>query len=431
MACDDEIYEIFAWLPAATLFKFATVSTSCNNYMSNPLFQELQSRRSIWRTAGVDGYFIYPDRSFASGESLQLIGTSLPHSFMDFLAWRGSATGKPITSSNGLVLCRKPSRHSDLIIFNPAARKALTICGPGPFEETPNPEPSISNPPECRYEALFGCGSGRDGSDATSFAFANDYQLIALASVTEIGIDGRWSTKFHSKAYSPSRRVWEDNMTVFDDCKRTLRLNNPAFLVEQGTVYYLTDSSPKATSWPVYTRPNIMVLDFNQRSDADDQNKESIKPRVLKLPGDAWRRRDDGSRGMRIFKWRRSWSWSWQGGGDRTSTICLVRLRQWQFTIWILEDLERSCSWRRILKLRVCGINRLLKKEDEERITGYVVTEGGNLVFATIDKVYEIGLREEDDDDFGKIKYMCDHHVDQNCQNILIMPHCSTLRPCS
>ncbi|GAB4841874.1 hypothetical protein Ancab_011829 [Ancistrocladus abbreviatus] len=415
MAFRDEIYEIFSWLPVKTLFKFALVSRDCQLFLNEPRFQHLQAHRSLLYNDDDDvGCFIQPKYSYDNViPGLDLIKLSpdagLSQQSLRFLA---ANSQQIIFSANGLLLCRKSRwSNTDLYLCNPATRTWLRI---------PVPDFLRRSSFNLDYRIVLECdGRGGGGLD--------DCSLIAADISPHYGENGedggRWLLRCRPMVYSPMEGNWQQR-GKYDLGSRKLRLDAPVFLPQVSLLCYLSDSLPMATRIPVYTRPYIMAFDVKDGG-GDKQ------PRVIKLPADVWRRRDDGSRLLSISRWKRRKSKATDFGNEaclEEDSICLVRLRKRRlFTVWILVDHGR-CMWRRIFKFRVTQ-NRLKLKDENLDVEGYTFTNKNCLIFATDRRVFKVNL--EGDVDIGKkkkIEELGQHHCGNN--RIHLVPYSGTLRAC-
>ncbi|KAG4967786.1 hypothetical protein JHK87_033437 [Glycine soja] len=99
---------------------------------------------------------------------------------------------------------------------------------------------------------------------------------------------------------------------------------------------------------------------------------------------------------------------------------CLVRLRKYVFTVWILKDYEPS-GWLRILKVRTKGMGL---REKNPKITGFTVMNGDLLVFATETRVYSYDLTEEN---YMRVEEICQHRFESN---VCFTSYLDTLRFC-
>jgi hypothetical protein len=115
---------------------------------------------------------------------------------------------------------------------------------------------------------------------------------------------------------------------------------------------------------------------------------------------------------MSIFKWGKVTS--------SNSSICLVKLRESVFSIWILKD-YKSSTWKKVLEERV---ETLGLKEKNPNVTGFTIMNGDLLVFATEKNVYSCGL---DDEKFAMVEEICQHNCGSNPHFI---SYSNTLRSC-
>ncbi|XLR37524.1 hypothetical protein S83_022184 [Arachis hypogaea] len=138
------------------------------------------------------------------------------------------------------------------------------------------------------------------------------------------------------KILSLSNGTWSLRKNCFFAGSRDLKFD--MLMICNGTLHFISDCYNYLANDSTHFRPYIMSYKIT-KGDED----ERVETKLLRVPKEARRGSHDDSCDMNIFKW---------GAIAGHQTICLVRLRKCVFTIWILTNYE-SCSWRRIMKVRV------------------------------------------------------------------------------
>ncbi|XLS64303.1 hypothetical protein HN51_024277 [Arachis hypogaea] len=145
-----------------------------------------------------------------------------------------------------------------------------------------------------------------------------------------------WSSHFDCHVYSHKQGTWSLRKNCFFAGSRDLKFD--MLMICNGTLHFISDCYNYLANDSTHFRPYIMSYKIT-KGDED----ERVETKLLRVPKEARRGSHDDSCDMNIFKW---------GAIAGHQTICLVRLRKCVFTIWILTNYE-SCSWRRIMKVRV------------------------------------------------------------------------------
>ncbi|KAL2227855.1 UNVERIFIED_CONTAM: hypothetical protein Sindi_2144200 [Sesamum indicum] len=122
MAFNGELFDIFSWLPAKSLYRLSSVCKSSKELLSDDLFIRKQFKNMQLVSDG--DFFIYPQifQRYWKGKlefhalSSKNSSSNLPPESLDFLANQASI----IASSNSLVFCRNiRDDENPLFLFNP------------------------------------------------------------------------------------------------------------------------------------------------------------------------------------------------------------------------------------------------------------------------------------------------------------------------
>ncbi|GMH21984.1 hypothetical protein Nepgr_023827 [Nepenthes gracilis] len=383
---NDQIYELFSWLPVKSLRKFASVSKHCNGFLSESSFIRLQSHHGMLKAAAADdGYFVQSKYggswSFLPSSMMDSASAVVPLDSLEFL---GEQWLRIISSSNGLLLCVQTATYdpSSLYVVNPATGTWTMIPAPEEVKEILRHD-SYS---DYGLGIVFECGGYHTD-------FPDDYLLMAVSG-------------FGLIVYSPMTRAWEMRHKFVVGGSLYLRQDNHVYLENVG-VHFLCDKLYFSA-----IRPHIMAF-----------NPSEGTTRLLKIPRDAWRRRDVCSFNLRIFRWKGN-------SCNAQPTISLVRLeRKKCFKVWVLEDYNNSL-WVKVLKVRV---KVLAAEEVNPVVAGYAITSGTCLAFATTKNLYKYNL---EDNDFEKVQVVGRHGVfdlldfcEHSAGGVDMIPYSSTLRP--
>ncbi|KAL0426693.1 UNVERIFIED_CONTAM: hypothetical protein Slati_2844100 [Sesamum latifolium] len=378
MAFNGELFDIFSWLPAKSLYRFSSVCKSSRELLSDDLFITKQFKNM--QLVPDRDFFIYPDivQRYRNGDleshalSSKNSGSRPPPESLDFLANRGNV----ITSSNGLLCCRNIGEDENpLFLFNPTTRSYLPI---------PRPDERLT--PDRGIPIVFACEKDEDSGDG------DDFLLLALC------IPDEWGEKFHSKIYSSEERTWKDKGRV-DLGQRDMNFGHAVKL--NGAVYMVSDSSNYLAKQSSFFWPYILAYDVKTSSS-----------KFLKIPKGARKGVHDSA--LCIFEW-----------ADHPNTMCLVKLLKNVFTVWVLIRTSSSYYWKRVFRMRVKAMALALSHTDHLRVDGFAVVNGSSLIFATGQKVYSYNLK--DGNNKGAAEEVCGHR----CQDdVRFASFSSTLRPC-
>ncbi|GMH21987.1 hypothetical protein Nepgr_023830 [Nepenthes gracilis] len=383
---DDQIYELFSWLPVKSLRRFASISKHCNGFLYEPSFIRLQSHHVMLKAAASDeGYFVQSKYgakwSFLPSSAVDFASTIVP---LDSLKFLKEQWLRIISSSNGLLLCVQTATYDpdSLYVVNPATGTWTTIPAPEEVKEM------------LRHDSYsdYGLGIVFECCDC-DIDFPDDYLLMAVSG-------------FGLIVYSSTTRAWEMRHRFVVGGNSYLRRDNHVYLEKVG-VHFLCDK----LHFPAI-RPHIMAF-----------NPSEGTMKLLKIPRDASRRRDVRSWSLRIFRWNGN-------SCNAQPTISLVRLKKKKhFKIWVLEDYD-SCFWAEVLNVRV---KVMAVEEVNPVVAGYAITGGTWLIFATTRYLYKYNLKDED---FQKVEVIGCHGIfdpfefSEYCTGgVDIIPYSSTLRP--
>ncbi|XLU63911.1 hypothetical protein S245_023120 [Arachis hypogaea] len=226
---------------------------------------------------------------------------------------------------------------------------------------------------------------------------SDDYRLILFDNED-------WSSHFDCHVYSHKQGAWSLRKNRFFARSRDLKFD--MLMICNGAIHFISNCYSYLAKDSTHCRPYIMSYKI-PNGDVD----ERVETKLLRVPKEARRGSHDDSCDINIFKW---------GAVAGHQTICLVRLRKCVFTVWILTNYE-SCSWRRIMKVRVKGMGLVEQNPD---IRGFTILND-DLVFATDKKVYAYGLTSEK---YMVLSKICDHRCDSTF--VHFVSYSDTLRPC-
>ncbi|KAH1142787.1 hypothetical protein GYH30_033464 [Glycine max] len=276
--------------------------------------------------------------------------------------------------------------------------------------------------------------SSYDGCD-------DDYMVFHL----ELESTTDWSSNYACKISKPKEGSWKTMGTSFFVGGRNMKFNMPVCC--NRTIHFISDCGPYLTKMSSFFNPYI-----------SSYNLESGTSTMLRVPKDARRGSHDSSCDMSIvvkiiygklnklltesrtmsrfvalskncaiinheilkIKQPRSQVFSFGKKLTQLNAPCLVRLRKYVFTVWILKDYEPS-GWLRILKVRTKGMGL---REKNPKITGFTVMNGDLLVFATETRVYSYDLTEEN---YMRVEEICQHRFESN---VCFTSYLDTLRFC-
>ncbi|KAK4253242.1 hypothetical protein QN277_010569 [Acacia crassicarpa] len=381
MPYDDIVLEIFSWLPAKSLYRFKCVNKFCNTISSpeNSYFNQKQSHNALLRDDCC--FFLQPNWMQRHGGKIEFHHLSsknttsgASHGFFQFLKHYRPAC-RIIASSNGLILGRS---DIELFICNPVTQSWLPIQTPEYMEKYPDDDLMVVL--DFNVE---------DSKDFMLFLFE---------------VQGEWGSSYlHVKLYSVKERMWKSVEAKFFYGGRSLRFDTHVYY--RKALHFISDCFPCLSKKSPYFRPYIMAYTIGDGSS-----------RMIRIPKEARRGSHDSTCQMRIYKWGKPTS--------SDESICLVRLRKNVFTIWVLADYEIG-KWRRVLKIRVKAMG--VKEEDHVHVTGFIVMNGDQLIFATEMKTYGYGLSHEN---FMKFEEICEHGFERNVTNLSFIAYSDTLHPC-
>ncbi|CAJ2629084.1 unnamed protein product [Trifolium pratense] len=374
----DIAFEIFSWLPAKSICKFNSTCETFSKFSQETTFKTKQTRNLLRKDDTC--FFIQPEKTrqkFEKRVELHSLpkekqSSGVPNNVLTFL----SNSVSVLASCNGLVLCRTINDDSlDLFICNPITKSRSSI---------PIPESLQINDNFANINIMLDCSrSNLDDYSVFLFKETNfkEWSPTYICNVYH-GEEGAWKTM--ANRFSPGGRNMKFDMAVF---------HNKAIHVISDSAFYFTKSS-------AFYDPYIMSY-----------NLENGTSTLLKLPTEAIKDCHNMCN-MNIFNWGKVTS--------SNSSICLVKLRDSGFIIWILKD-YKSSSWEKLLEVRV---EALELKEENPNVTGFTIMNGDLLVFATEENVYSCGL---DNEKSMKVEEICQHNCGSNTRFIA---YSDTLRSC-
>ncbi|XAR66114.1 hypothetical protein NMG60_11012201 [Bertholletia excelsa] len=370
MASEGELFEIFSWLPAKSIFRFKSVSKACKEVMSDHYFAETQFTKM--QVKDESGFIIQPSSCQRYRDKLEFHtldsedrSSGVPLASVGFL----EELGRVLHSSNGLLLCRDV-KTGGFFICNPATQRWLPIdirCDPGKD-----------------LRVVFECNQIQ--SDP------HGYLLMVMEETTEED----WSSDLHCKFFSLEEGPWVEREGKIQVGKRTI--DHESHVYQNGWIHFLTDCSSYFPRANPYYWPYIVSYDIKNGTSS-----------FMKLPKSERRGFDETGNKMGIFGW------------GRGESICLVKLRRGVFSAWVLRDYNSSL-WTRILKIRVRAMGM---KEAKPIISGFTVFNGKSLLVATEEKVYLYDM--VGDYRTRRAKEVCSHGCGDR---VLLHSYSSTLRPC-
>ncbi|CAK8567130.1 unnamed protein product [Lathyrus sativus] len=343
---EDIAYEIFSWLPAKTICKFKLTCSLFSQFLEESHFKRKQSCNLLGKSDTC--FFLQHDQiSQRYQKRIELHHLSkqhfsgVPNNVMTFL----SNSTCVVASSNGLLLCYTIDDPVELFIFNPITKSCFFI---------PTLESLRNNPRFSNINLMLNCSHGS----------CDDYLIFYFENTME------WSpTSYVCNIYHGKEGVWKTMANNFFCGGRNMKFDMP--VVHNESLHFISDCSNYfARSSPFY-KPYIMSYNFEKGTST-----------MIKLPREAIKGFHVDCN-MGIFNWGKV--------TESNNSICLVKSRKSVFTIWYLKD-YKSCSWRKILRVRVKALGL---EEKDARVTGFTVMNGNILVFSTEHKIYSCGLDEE------------------------------------
>ncbi|ONI24995.1 hypothetical protein PRUPE_2G273800 [Prunus persica] len=388
---EDILQYVFSWLPAKPIYRFKAVCKSSSEFSTNKLFAWTQARNL--HVKDDSGFFLQPSLStgFKHRDKVEYhslpgeqLFSGVPQKSLQSLQNTGS---KVLASSNGLILCQNTKTPDDrnLFLCNPTTQTWRTI-------PTPQDLGGVNWPKGVVLE----CNINNPISDPDH----QDYMLLIIHPPRD------WLPHYECKIYSPKEGRWKEKK-VHKFGPRTLHLDMPVY--HNGAVHFVSDCrDPSVRRGSVYYRPYIVAYDINNDT-----------TRKLRLPNDARKGSDDTVHNTKlgIFKW-----------GSRKSSsesICLVRLKKYVFTAWVLRDYD-SVSWIRIMKIRVRAMG--LMEPNPNHIAGFTVMNGKTLLFATRKKVYSYNMMGRSQQIEQVCEHQCQRQYDNYC-NVCFTSYSNTLHP--
>ncbi|TKY46079.1 F-box protein [Spatholobus suberectus] len=373
--CQDELFEVFSYLPAKAIYRFKCMSKSVSKLPKETCFAMKQAENSLKKDDTC--FFLQQETSQRYNKKVKLYplpgkqsSSGVSEDVLRFL----SKSTRVLASTKGLILCRTTSKTPDeLFVCNPATKSWLPIPSPKQVQEKPDADLIM---------VLLECSNSCD-----------DYMVLHFEGPTD------WSSNYACKFYKPKEGLWKAMEKSFFVGGRNMKFNMPVYY--NGAIHFISNCSPYLTKRSPYFRPYVMSY-----------NLENGTSTMLRLPKDARRGSHDLNCEMSIFSWGKV--------STPQSSICLVRLRKSVFTIWILTNYE-SKRWMRILKVRTKGMGL---REKDPKITGFTVMNGGLLIFATETRVYSYGLTDEN---YMRVEEICQHRCKSN---VCFTSYSDTLRLC-
>ncbi|WJX53017.1 hypothetical protein P8452_39064 [Trifolium repens] len=376
---NDILIEISSWLPAKAIHKFRSNDKFFSIFSKDKKFALRQSQNALLNDAS--SFFIQSDfferyhgniveLHHLSGEDNS---SGVSKAVLEYLA----KSAKILSSANGLILCRDTTGNSKVQIFisNPATQTWLPI---------PIPEQLQGMNVDLEFNVILEC----DDKDNFMVYFFYDNSEF-------------WSPLWDCKVYSIKEGIWKEKEKSLFTGSRSLKFDTAVF--HKGNIHFISDSASYLVKGSFYYRPYIMSYNF-----------ENGTTRMLRVPKGAQRGSDDINCNMKIFKWKKN--------TNSTQSICLVRLSKCVFTIWILTNYEANL-WERILKIRVKAMGVM---EEDPIVTGFSVSNGDLLIFATKNKIYSYGLSASNEN-YMKFEEICDHGCDNQ---VSFTSYSNTMRSC-
>lgn len=364
---EDLLLVIMSWLPAKSIFRFKSISNFfLHEFSSLQIFFALEQSHNSQDTS----FFIRPkyfNKNNVEFHPLpnQKLSSGLPLNSLQFL--HNNNQTLILESSNGLLLMRD---ESTLLLCNPATQTWLPI---------PTLEPDMNT-----LDFVFECKH-------SSILDLDDYILMS--------IKRDWARSLECKLYLPKEKKWKTIGNLYKGA-REIMFN----VYHDGVVYFVTDCGNDIKKKNQFYRPYVVTYDL-----------KNFTSRILKMPRDARRGSHDISCKFGIFKW-----------GNITSSfksICLIRLRKFRFTTWVLIDYNLGL-WKRVMKIRIKAIMGL-EEYKNSRIAGFTLLNGDMLVFATDEKIYRYNLLGKDG--FETSEQVCEHKCGFEVD---LFSYSNTLRPC-
>ncbi|KAE9587390.1 hypothetical protein Lalb_Chr23g0273121 [Lupinus albus] len=213
-------------------------------------------------------------------------------------------------------------------------------------------------------------------------------------------IDWESSSYYICNVFHPKSGIWKTMEKSFFVGPRRMKFDMPAHY--NGCLHFISDCSNYLVKNNPYFRPYIMSYHL-----------ESGISSMLKVPKEARRGSHDLTCDMSIFKWSNLSS-------SMLQSICLVRLKKFVFTVWVLRDYESSL-WYKIMKVRVKALGL---KEKDPMVIAFTVMNGNVLIFVVGKKIYSYSLNGEN---HRRLEEVGEHRCDSK---VCFTSYSNTLRPC-
>ncbi|GAU38076.1 hypothetical protein TSUD_318700 [Trifolium subterraneum] len=373
----DIAFEIFSRLPAKSICKLKSTCEPFSKFPEENTFKTKQAHNLFGRDDTC--FFIQPEQikqRYEKRVELHSLpreqqSSGVPKNVLTFL----SNSACVLASSNGLVLCHTINNDQlYLFVCNPITKSWSFI---------PTPESLQIKDNSANINLMLDC----------SPSSSDDYSVILFENTME------WSpTSYTCNVYHGKEGVWKTMESCFFPGGRNMKFDMPVF--HNGVVHVISDSNVYFVRSSPFYKPYIMSY-----------NLEDGTSTMLELPIEATEDCHVIS-DMGIFNWDKVTS--------SNRSICLVKLSESVFTIWVLKDYE-SASWQKILKVRVKDLG--LKEKDVD-VTGFMVMNGDLLVFSTEQKIYSCRL---DNERFMMVEEICKNNCGLHPRFI---SYSDTLRSC-
>ncbi|CAI9774079.1 unnamed protein product [Fraxinus pennsylvanica] len=378
MEYEQEFMEIFSWLPVKSIYKFSSLSKPFSQIPFDNFFVKNQCEKT--QLVGDKDFFIQPNTKswlWCSGVlelhsciRSSIDGLQVPYSSLEFIA----RIGRVLASSNGLVCCRNFTNDiKPLFICNPATQYWLEISHPYGFDSERN------------LRIVFECNNVEKITD--------DFMLMSIMGASD------WGSDPLCKIYSPREKIWKVGGRIKVGAGRNICYET-AFC-QNGVVYLLSDNGPYFGEDSPFFWPYIVAYDV-----------ENSITKFLKLPENSRRGIHDLDCRLSIFKW---------GNSDNSMrSICLVKLYNNVFSIWVRTDKEKS-SWHQVFEMHVQDMGL---EGSDLAVAGFTVLNGKVLLIATDSMVYQYNLSSENSE---KVEKICGHACGKD---VFFHSFSSSLRSC-
>ncbi|XP_072990293.1 uncharacterized protein [Typha latifolia] len=281
---NDDIFEILAHLPPASIAKCKLINKSISHFLTSDKFFHLAQANYTNADSGI--FVLYYD----DFDLLPLDKHALmPHEALEFLSDSATILG----SDNGLVFYKNkntsPGRR--LCVYNPARRSWWSIASP--------PGDDIFSVPRSSIAVKFYGGN------------SPDYKLVYLSP------SSNWGSECHCRVYDTAAKTWcIDKMIEVGN--RNIQFEHP--VVCGNTVFW-------ASSCGIYMNQDPYIIAFDI---------ETERSEMITLPSEAVKGSADGYE-IRIAKWR----------GKHLCLLHYDKLKQ-LFTLWLMTINKMTPLWRRM-----------------------------------------------------------------------------------